>query len=78
LPSVVTSFLQLNAIWIMLAWSLALVYRVGQLYVGSAVAMLLAAYISGYLARDVGLPFSLALVVAVICGGVLGLLQLSL
>lgn len=59
------SFLTFVAIYILLSWAYYLPYRSGQIYVAFVVTMLLGAYSSAYLVRDMGWPFPLASLTAV-------------
>lgn len=65
-----TSFLQFVAVFILLSWALYLVYRVGQIYNGPVFTMLIGAYFSAYVVRDLGWPFGLALFTSTIIGAV--------
>lgn len=59
-------FLELTAIYIILAWGTYLLFRANQVYFGPIYCMCLGAYISGYAARDLGLPFGLAIFIAML------------
>lgn len=59
------SFLTFVAIYILLSWAYYLPYRSGQIYVAFVVTMLMGAYSSAYLARDMGWPFPLAFLTGV-------------
>ena len=68
MSSLISTFLQLSTVFILLGWGVFLVYRVGQLYFGSIFTMIIGAYTSAYLVKDLGWPFAVALVVAVLAG----------
>lgn len=60
-----TAFLQFVLIFILLSWSVYIVYRAGQLNYTPILTMAVGAYSSAYLVGDLGWPFGLALIVAV-------------
>ena len=65
MPLTVSSFLELVGIFILLSWGIYIAYRAGQIYLGHIYTMAIGAYFSAYVVRDLGWPFSLALIVAV-------------
>ena len=69
MSGVITTFLQLSTVFILLGWGTFLVHRVGQLYMGSIFTMIIGAYSSAYLVKALGFPFGVALVVAMLAGG---------
>lgn len=64
MPLAVSSFLMMVAIYILLSWGLYLVYRVGQAYPAVVFTMLIGAYFSAYVVRDLDWPFALAVLAA--------------
>ena len=61
-------FLEFTAIYIILAWAIYLPFRINQVYFGSIYSMCVGAYFSGYISREFGWPFWLALAgAAVLC-----------
>lgn len=65
-----TSFLQFVTVFLLLSWALYLVYRVGQIYNGPVFTMLIGAYFSAYVVRDLNWPFGLALLTSMLIGAV--------
>ena len=65
MPLATVQFLELVGIFILLAWGIYSVYRIGQLDNAPIYTMAIGAYCSAFLARDMGWPFGLALVAAV-------------
>jgi len=65
-----TSFLELIAIYMFLGWAIYLVYRAGQIYNAPIFTMIIGAYSSAYVVRDLSWPFGLAIVLAVTLGGI--------
>jgi len=55
----------------LLGWAYGLMYRIGQLYSMPIVTMLIAAYASGYLVKNVGLHPAIALIVSIVLGTLL-------
>lgn len=58
-------FLAFVAMFIFLSWAYYLPYRAAQIYMGFIATMLLGAYSSAYLVRDMGWPFPLAFLTTV-------------
>jgi len=59
------AYLQFVLTYIILSWSIYIVYRVGQLNYVPVVTMAIGAYFSAFVVRDLGWPFGLALIAAV-------------
>jgi len=60
------AFLEISAIYIILAWGIYLPFRANQAYVGAVYSMCMGAYFAGYVSRDLGWPFWLAIIGAAI------------
>lgn len=67
-------YLQFVAIFILLTWAFYIPFRGGQLYNGPIYCMAIGGYFSAFAARDLGWPFGLALIGAVLLGAIFGLL----
>jgi branched-chain amino acid transport system permease protein len=60
--------------FILLVWSAYIPFRAGLLYNGTVYCMCLGGYFSAWLVKDVGLPFGVAVVIAMLIGTALGFL----
>ncbi len=67
-------YLQFTAVFILLTWAFYIPFRGGQLYNGPIYCMAIGGYFSAFLARDLGWPFGLALICAVVVGTIFGFL----
>ncbi len=71
MSGIITTFIQLSTVYILLGWGMFLVWRVGQLYVGSIFTMIIGAYGSAYLVKALGWPFPAALAAVVLAGALI-------
>ena len=67
-------YIQFSLIYILLTWAVYLPFRSGQFYMGSVYSMAIGGYFAAYMVRDMGWPFGLALIAAVIVGAIVGYL----
>lgn len=65
-------YLLFVAVFILLTWAVYLPFRSGQLYNGPVYCMAIGGYFAAFAARDLGWPFGLALVAAVLLAALLG------
>lgn len=66
------SYLLTVGVFILLTWAIYIPFRCGQLYNGHIYAMAIGGYIAAFVAKDLGWPFWLAMIAAVIVGAILG------
>jgi len=71
LPTVLSYFLGFTAIYILMCWAIYLPYRVGQLHFTTVACMAIAAYFSGFAAREWGWPFIFVLLVGIAIGAII-------
>jgi branched-chain amino acid transport system permease protein len=69
-----TYYLQFVAVFILLTWALYIPFRAGLLYNGCVYCMAIGGYFAAFAMRDLGWPFGLALLAAMVVGGLLGFL----
>lgn len=67
-------FLVFVGVYIILVWAFYVPFRAGLLYNGPVYCMAIGGYFAAFLVRDLGCPFGIALLSAVILGGILGFL----
>ncbi len=67
-------YLQFAAVFILLTWAFYIPFRGGQLYNGPIYCMAIGGYFSAFVVRDLGWPFGLALIGAVVVGAIFGFL----
>lgn len=67
-------YIQFSIVYILLVWALYLPFRSGQFYMGSIYSMAIGGYFAAYMVRDMGWPFGLALVGALVVGAIIGFL----
>lgn len=65
-------YLQFTAVFILLTWAFYIPFRGGQLYNGPIYCMAIGGYFSAFVVRDLGWPFGLALICAVLVGAIFG------
>lgn len=65
-------YLQFVAALILLTWALYMPFRAGQLYNGPIYCMAIGGYFAAFVVRDLGWPFWLALIAAVVVGAIFG------
>lgn len=69
-----TYYLLFVAAFLMLVWSAYIPFRAGLLYNGTVYCMCIGGYTAAFLVRDCGVPFYLAVLIAVLVGALLGFL----
>lgn len=60
--------------FILLVWSFYIPFRAGLLYNGTVYCMAIGGYVSAFLVRDLGVPFSVSVLIAIAVGALLGFL----
>jgi branched-chain amino acid transport system permease protein len=72
MPLFIVLYFEFVGAFILLVWALYIPFRGGQLYNGPVYCMAIGGYFAAFVARDLGWPFGLALIGAVVLGAIFG------